>query len=113
AISLGVGLLFWPRGAAALLRENLAFAYARNADYVVAAARRLVDGADPAAAAGAAQAAAAAAHRLDDAFRQYLAERSAQPGNNESVAAVVGGAARVRRAAQSLSSLAGMADGDV
>src|SRR5204863_243299 len=30
AISLGVGLLFWPRGAAALLREDLAAAYARG-----------------------------------------------------------------------------------
>src|SRR4029077_30276 len=39
AISLVVGLLFWPRGAAALLRENLAAAYARGADYVVATAR--------------------------------------------------------------------------
>src|SRR5205823_3124550 len=43
AVSLGVGLLFWPRGVAALLRENLAFSYARNADYVVAAERELVD----------------------------------------------------------------------
>jgi Fusaric acid resistance protein-like len=30
AISLGVGLLFWPRGAAALLREQLADAFARQ-----------------------------------------------------------------------------------
>jgi uncharacterized membrane protein YccC len=113
AISLGVGLLFWPRGAAALLRENLAFAYARNADYVVAAERHLIAGADRASSAGAAQAAAAATHRLDDAFRQYLAERSAQPVNRESVATLVAGAERLRRAAQSLSSLARMADGDV
>jgi uncharacterized membrane protein YccC len=112
AISLGVGLLFWPRGAAALLRENLAFAYARSADFVVAAEGLLVGGADPASSAGAAEAAAAAAHRLDDAFRQYLAERSAKPQNRESVATLVAGAARLRRAAQSLSSLARMADGN-
>jgi uncharacterized membrane protein YccC len=43
AISLGVGLLFWPRGAASLLRENLASAYARSADYVVAMTRKLID----------------------------------------------------------------------
>jgi hypothetical protein len=43
AISLGVGLLFWPRGAAARLREDLAAAYARGADYVVAAARQLIE----------------------------------------------------------------------
>jgi hypothetical protein len=108
AISLGVGLLFWPRGAAALLRENLATAYARNADYVVAAERALVEGA--AAAAGAASVAAAAAHRLDDAYRQALGERSARPDSSESVAPLVAGAARVRRVAQSLSSLAHMSD---
>ena len=113
AISLGVGLLFWPRGAAGLLRENLAFAYQRNADYVVAAERQLVEGADRAAAAAAAQAADAAAHRLDDAFRQYLAERSPQAVNRESLATLIAGAARLRRAARSLSSLAHMADGDV
>jgi hypothetical protein len=49
--------------------------------------------------------------RLDDAFRQYLAERSATELNVEDVAALVGGAARVRRSAQSLDSLGRMADG--
>ncbi len=113
AVSLGVGLLFWPRGAAGLLRENLAFAYQRNADYVVAAERRLVEGADPAASAAAAQAADVAAHRLDDAYRQYLAERSPQALNRERIATLIAGAARLRRSAQSLSSLAQMADGDM
>jgi uncharacterized membrane protein YccC len=109
AISLGVGLLFWPRGAGALLRENLAAAYSRNADFVVAAERRLVEGG--AVSTAAEQAATGAAHRLDDAYRQYLTERSAQPVNPESLAGLVAGAERVRRAAQSLESLARMADG--
>jgi uncharacterized membrane protein YccC len=109
AISLLVGLLFWPRGAAALLLDELATAYARGADYVVATARRLSDGgSDDAARAG--RAANAALHRLDDAFRQYLAERSATAYNVEDVAALVGGAARVRRAAQSLAALGRMTD---
>jgi uncharacterized membrane protein YccC len=109
AISLLVGLLFWPRGAAALLLDELATAYARGADYVVATARRLSEGgADDAARAG--RAADAAVHRLDDAFRQYLAERSATAYNVEDVAALVGGAARVRRAAQSLAALGRMTD---
>ena len=112
AISLGVGLLFWPRGAGALLREDLATAYARGADYVVATARQLIDGGDADDAARAARAADAAIHRLDDAFRQYLAERSATTVNVEDVGALVGGASRVRRAAQSLASLGRMADGD-
>jgi uncharacterized membrane protein YccC len=110
-ISLGVGLLFWPRGAGALLREDLAAAYARSADYVAATARQMIDGGDSAATAVAAQAADGTVHRLDDAFRQYLAERSATKFNVEDVAALVGGASRVRRAAQSLASLGAMANG--
>jgi uncharacterized membrane protein YccC len=112
AISLGVGLLFWPRGAAALLREDLATAYGRSADYVVATARQLIAGADSEDAARAERAAEAALHRLDDAFRQYLAERSATAFNVEDIAALVGGASRVRRAAQSLAALGRMADGE-
>jgi uncharacterized membrane protein YccC len=110
AISLGVGLLFWPRGAASLLRENLASAYARSADYVVAVTRQLIDGS--AASDGTEQAADVAVHQLDDAFRQYLADRSATNVNVESVATLVAGAARVRRAAQSLASLGHMANGN-
>jgi uncharacterized membrane protein YccC len=109
AISLGVGLLFWPRGAGSVLREDLAAAYARAADYVVATTRQLIEGGDPDTA-HAGRAADAALHRLDDAFRQYLAERSATEVNVEGVAALVGGASRVRRAAQSLASLGRMAD---
>jgi uncharacterized membrane protein YccC len=112
AISLGVGLLFWPRGAGALLRKDLAGAYARSADYVVATARQLIAGRAADDLAGAAQAADTAVHRLDDAFRQYLAERSATRVNVEDVGALVGGATRVHRAAQSLTALGRMADTD-
>jgi hypothetical protein len=110
AISLGVGLLFWPRGAAALLRDDLAAAYGQGVDYVLATARQLIEGRTPEEAARAGRAADAALHRLDDAFRQYLAERSATASNVEDVAALVGGAARLRRAGQSLTAIAGMAD---
>ncbi len=111
AISLGVGVLFWPRGASALLRNDLAAAYARGADYVVATAHELIEGGRDRPAAE--RAADAAVHRLDDAFRQYLAERSATEFNIEDVAGLVGGASRVRRAGQSLASLGHMADGNV
>jgi uncharacterized membrane protein YccC len=110
AISLGVGVLFWPRGAAAVLRGDLATAYARAADYVVVTARELIEGAPDGPAA--ARAADGAVHRLDDAFRQYLTERSATEFNVEDVAGLVGGASRVRRSAQSLASLGRMADGE-
>ncbi|MGZ4415031.1 MAG: FUSC family protein [Gaiellaceae bacterium] len=109
AISLGVGLLFWPRGAATVLRESLASAYGRSADYVVATAGQITRG-DQSGSSGTAGAAAAAVHQLDDAFRQALAERSAVPVNMESVGALVAGAARVRRTAQSLSALGRMTD---
>jgi uncharacterized membrane protein YccC len=111
AISLGVGLLFWPRGAGALLRADLAAAYARATDYVLATARQVIAGRTPEDAARAGRDADAAIHRLDDAFRQYLTERSATTANVEDIAALVGGASRVRRAAESLTSLGGMADG--
>jgi uncharacterized membrane protein YccC len=110
AISLGVGLLFWPRGAAALLRESIASAYARAADFVVAGVGRVVAG-NVVSVEQAAAGAAAAEHHLDDVFRQYLAERSATRVDLESVAALVAGAGRVRRAAQSLLALGRMVDG--
>lgn len=111
-ISLGVGLLFWPRGAGDLLRENLASAYARSADYIVAAAHQLVVGREAAFSDSEAEVAAAANHRLDDAFRQYLAERSAKKMNIASIGTMVAGAGRVRRTAQSLSALGHMTNGD-
>lgn len=104
AVSLGVGLLFWPRGAAALLRENLAAAYARNAEYVTAAAQQLLHGGDSNWSHSVAQAAHAASDRLDDAFRQYLAERAALR-HAENLGALVAGAARLQRAAESLAAL--------
>jgi uncharacterized membrane protein YccC len=110
AISLGVGLLFWPRGAAQLLRDNLASAYGRSADYVAAAARQVIDGRGQVASAGPAGAAEAAIHQLDDAFRQYLAERHAGRADLENIGGLVAGAARLRRAGQTLSALG--TDGD-
>jgi uncharacterized membrane protein YccC len=110
-ISLGVGVLFWPRGAGPLVRRELAAAYARGADYVVATAREVIEGRASDDAARAAQAADAALHRLDDAFRQYLAERTPTTMNMEEVGALVGGASRVRRAGGSLTALRRMADG--
>jgi uncharacterized membrane protein YccC len=101
-VSIAVGLLFWPRGAISLMRDSLAAAYARGADYVLAAFNPLVDGGDRAVGDQAAQAASAATHRLEDAFRQYLGERSAKRANMEEVAILVAGARRLQRTARSL-----------
>jgi uncharacterized membrane protein YccC len=111
AISLGVGLVFWPRGAAALLRQNLAAAYSRTADYVAAMVEQLggLDGGGDPGRAGAA--AGAAMHRLDDSLREFLAERSAQQVDPERVTRLVGGAAKVLRTGQSLAALNAVAAG--
>jgi uncharacterized membrane protein YccC len=113
AISLGVGILFWPRGAAARLRSDLATAYASAVEFVVATARGMGDN-TPAEGevAQRAQEADAAIARLDDAFRQYLSERAATRLDVEEVAVLVGGPARLRRAALSLESLAAIAESE-
>lgn len=105
AVSLGVGLVFWPRGATTVLRENMATAYSRGADYVAITARLLTSDDDPGDPGRAELAAAAAIHELDDSFRQYLAERSAKQDDPESAARLVAGAARVVRAGRSMAAL--------
>jgi len=99
AISLGVGLLFWPRGARAALREAVAEAYATGADYLTAAALSSDS-------AGARLAAGAATRRLDDTYRQFLAERGHERLDMGLVSTLVTGATRVRLAAYSLMSMA-------
>ena len=105
AVSLGIGLVFWPRGAAAVLRRDLAEAYSRGAAYVSVAADSLIGVAGPAEPGLAGQQATAAVHQLDDAFRQYLAERSAKRASPESAARLVAGPARLLRAGRSLAAL--------
>ena len=110
AVSLGVGLVFWPRGAARLLRENIAAAYSRAADYFAAAAERLTGGDQAGDPGHAGDTATAAVHQLDDSFRQYLAERSAKRVDPESAARIVAGAGRVLRAGRSMAALDPMAE---
>jgi len=111
AVSLGVGLVFWPRGAASVLRENLAAAYSRAADYVAITARQLNGDRDFGDPGQAEKAATAAVHQLDDAFRQYLTERSAARTDPGSDAALVAGAARLLRAGHSMAALSTMTTG--
>jgi uncharacterized membrane protein YccC len=111
AVSLGVGALFWPRGAAALVRHSLATSYARGADYVAATAQRLVGGGNASRVGGAERDATAAADRLDDAFRQYLAERSVDHVTLEDLTTLLAGTTRLRLAAYSLSTLDRPPDG--
>jgi uncharacterized membrane protein YccC len=121
-VSLAVGVLFWPRGAAAALRQALAQAYADGAGYLAGAVRSGMSRGDPStleprALAGDAARAAAASRRLDDAFRTYLAERGAKPAPLADMAALVTGVAGLRLEADAVLDLwradDGQASGDV
>jgi uncharacterized membrane protein YccC len=107
AVSLVVGLLFWPRGAGASLRTALAEAYADGARYLdkaVTLGALACDNAAPVPAAPTVEAirAAAASRRLDDAFRTYLAERGAKPVPLAEVTSLVTGVAALRLAADAV-----------
>ena len=121
-VSLVVGVLFWPRGAAPALRRALAEAYADGAGYLASTVRFGMSRGDPStpappALAGDAARAAAASRRLDDAFRTYLAERGAKRFPLADVAGLVTGVAGLRLEADAVLDLwrgdDGQAGGDV
>jgi Fusaric acid resistance protein-like len=97
-VSLVVGVLFWPRGAAPALRQALAQAYADVAGYLASTVRFGMTRGDPGTPASPAPAAlsAAASRRLDDAFRTYLAERGAKRLPLADVAGLVTGVIGLR-----------------
>jgi len=107
AVSLVVGLLFWPRGAGAALRQALAAAYAETARYLDKAIEFGVHCCDPSrptlpAPGPEALQAVAASRRLDDAFRSYLAERGAKPVPLAGVTGLVTGVAALRLTADAV-----------
>ena len=107
AVSLGVGLLVWPRGAAAALGRALDDAYAASAEYLEAAVQFALGCCDrgvPRTVAPADESigAASAARRLDDAFRTYLAERGTKPAPLADVTTLVTGVAGLRLAADAV-----------
>jgi hypothetical protein len=120
AVSLAVGVLFWPRGAAAALGDALSEAYAESATYLagaVAFGMGRCDAVTPARPAPAVEAmrAAAASRRLDDTFRGYLAERGSKPVPLAEVTSLVTGVAGLRLAADAVLDLwqsDGGGDGD-
>jgi hypothetical protein len=120
AVSLAVGVLFWPRGAGAALGKALSQAYGDSARYLAGAVAYGLGRCDdcvPAVPAPReeAVAAAAAARRLDDTFRGYLTERGAKPIPLSEVTGLVNGVAGVRLAADAVLELwegDGNAEGD-
>ena len=106
AVSLVVGALFWPRGAAGALRQGLADAYAACTAYLRAAAESGTGLDDVAQSTdGAAVRAAAAARRLDDAFREYLAERGRKRLTMAEVGSLLTGVAGLRLTAEAVADL--------
>src|SRR5689334_16640569 len=106
-VSLVVGVLFWPRGAAPALRRALAEAYADGAGYLASTVRFGMSRGDPGApalpaVAGDATRAAAASRRLDDAFRTYLAERGTKQLPLADVAGLVTGVVGLRLEADAI-----------
>ncbi|MGW6281693.1 FUSC family protein [Kribbella sp. NPDC055071] len=105
AVSVVVGVLFWPRGASAAVGKALAEAYVDSAQYLVSvvayAVSCCVPGSRPATPQDSRRA-AAAARRLDDAFRTYLAEHGPKPVPLSEMTALVTGVVGVRLAADAI-----------
>ncbi|MFF4896285.1 FUSC family protein [Streptomyces sp. NPDC001068] len=109
AVSLLVGILFWPRGAGAALGCVLCEAFQDAARYLrsaVASGLRCDGAAAPSAASGAdRRSAAAAARRLDDAFRGFLAERGTKRLALPEVSRLVNSVAAVRLTGDAIADL--------
>jgi uncharacterized membrane protein YccC len=120
AVSLAVGLLLWPRGAGAALGRALEAAYADSASYLAGAIRFGLGRCDRTAApvpepAAEAARAAAASRRLDDTFRNYVAERGRKPAPLAEVTSLMTGVVGLRLAGDAVLELwrrEAVADGD-
>lgn len=110
AVSLGVGLLFWPRGATAALGRALGSAYGSAAALLLSAVQRISEPERPPSTAG--PTAATALRQLDDAYRLYLSERGAKPVAMPVLTGLLTGATRIRLAAQALDALGPMPPAD-
>jgi hypothetical protein len=109
AVSLVTGFLFWPRGAADVLRGSIGGAYETAARYLDRTIATML-GAERAGPIGPAAAEASeAALRLDETVREYLAENGSARRDLDALARLVGGATRVRRAARLMHDAANIA----
>ncbi|HEY0718406.1 MAG TPA: FUSC family protein, partial [Streptosporangiaceae bacterium] len=116
AVSLVVGVLFWPRGAAPALGDALAGAYAETARYLSSAVTYGVIRCDevlPPAPPPRDERlrAAAAGRRLDDAFRGYLAESGAKHLPLAEVSTMITGVTVLRLSADAVVDLWNRDDG--
>ena len=105
AVSIVVGLLFWPRGATAALGRALSDAFVASSGYLSDAVDRLTVTKGQVDTESGQRASQAAYLRLDDAFRQFLTERGAKVVPVDTVAKLFTGSNRIRLAAFTLSTL--------
>ncbi len=101
-VSLLVGLLLWPRGATAILRDAIGAAYAGAAHYLDATITALLGDGAQANSTLAAREAFNTAQLLDAAMRDYLANRGSARGRINDLTLLATGAGRVRRVARLL-----------
>jgi uncharacterized membrane protein YccC len=108
AVSVLVGLVFWPRGVAGVVGDDLADAYRSGAAYL----RQAIDWAaglrddQPEGGMGA----AAAGERLDEALRGFLADQGTKHVAKHDLWRLVGGTLRLRLTARAVAELPGDAD---
>ena len=103
AVSLVVGGLFWPRGVAAVVGDDLADAYRIGASYLTQAVEWVsgLSAEKP----GGAIAAINAGLRLDEALRGFLAEQGTKQMRKEELWHLVGGSLRLRLTAWAVADL--------
>jgi len=103
AVSVVVGALFWPRGVASVVGDDLADAYRSGAAYLMQAVDWVCglrsDGP------GARDAAVTAGLRLDDALRGFLTEQGTKHIAKEELWRLIGGTLRLRLTAHAISGL--------
>jgi uncharacterized membrane protein YccC len=102
-VSVLAGILFWPRGLASIVGDDLADAYRSGASYLTGAVAwasgsrtRRPDGASEA---------TTTALRLDDALRAFLSEQGAKHIEKQELWRLVGGSMRLRLTAHLIASL--------
>ncbi|HEX5301736.1 MAG TPA: FUSC family protein [Streptosporangiaceae bacterium] len=103
AVSLVVGVLFWPRGAAGVVGDDLADAFRGGAAYLTQAVDWALGSRHEAPDAG--TAAVTAGIRLDEAMRGFLAEQGAKRVSKEELWMLVMASMRLRLTAYSLAGL--------
>lgn len=110
AVSMIVGIVFWPRGATAEVDRALADAYAESAKYLgdafaYAGSRFICQSVPLTKPLAAHRRAAAASRRLDDAFRNLLVERGPKPSQLPDIVDLVMGVTTLRMTADAVTGL--------